>query len=362
MTTGSAVRIGVDGRVFHVNQPGGDASVGMKHAELLLKNVEDVRVYGHRQLSSHYGQANVVPAGMVSTSLLFGLAWEQTALPIISQTDNLDVLYSPNSYCPLVPTSYECVVAIQDIPSYHGYGSRRYRQFRKTILPVVARRADRVITVSEYSRKDIGENLGVPVDKISVVYNGINDMYFGGQSTKPEFDLPDRYLLYVGAKSERKNVRGVLEAFGELKREYDTGHKLVLVGPHENPTYDPLTIDSSDVIVPDYLREPELKYVYEAADVFLFPSYHESFGLPVVEAAACETPVVTTDRGAIPEVIGNHAEFVNPDEPKDIAQGVINLLTDEAHAEELIAGAGRRAERYRWRDQIGSLIDAVVGV
>lgn len=228
MTASGQTKIGIDGRVFHVDQPGGDASVAIKHGELLLDSCEPSVLYGHESLSSQFTEHEIVSNGFISKRLHFGLLWQQSVLPFIAARDAIDVLYSPNSYCPIVPTTFRCVVAIQDIPSYHGFGSSNYKQFRKAILPVVADRSDHIITVSEFTKNDISCHLDVDQSKISVVYNGIDDFYFEGSSSRPNFEIPEEYILFVGAKSSRKNVSGVVKSYELLKKKYGLDHDLML--------------------------------------------------------------------------------------------------------------------------------------
>lgn len=352
-------RIGIDGRIFHVAQPGGDASVSLKHGRYIHDNFSDTILYGHESISNSLGEAHVVSDGLISRNMVYGLLWEQTILPILGMRSNIDLLYSPSSYCPIAPTAFKCVVAIQDIPSFHGFGSKRYRTFRKSVLPVITKKADHIITVSKFTKKDISKHLNIDKSKISVVYNGIDAIYFEGESKPPNIELPEQYLLYVGAKSERKNVDGVLSAYELLVSEYDIPHKLVVVGPKQNDTYDLMDIQKENVLLPDYLSPNELKYVYENASVFVYPSFHESFGLPPVEAAACGTPVVTTRRGAIPEVMGSNAEFVDPECTDSIANGIMNVLSDHRCAQELVAGGRARANNFQWDKQVVSLIEVL---
>jgi glycosyltransferase involved in cell wall biosynthesis len=356
------INIGISGRVFNTEEPGGDAGIGIEHAKYIHNNHKSTIIYSSRNAVNNLGDIPINYTGYVSDSPIFGLVWEQLILPILCKNDGIDLLYSPNSYCPIVPTKFPKVIAIQDIPSYHGFGAKNYRRFRKAFLPVVARATNHIITVSEYTKKDIVKHLPISKENVSVVYNAIDDIYFSDDCKEPEFDVPDRYLLYTGAKSERKNLSGILSAFERLQQTEYNDYKLIIVGPDENTTYSRMKIEGESVISPGYLTKLELKYLYENADVFVFPSRHESFGLPLIEAAACGTPIVTTRCGAIPEVIGSGAEYVDPDDSDSIKNGILSVLDHKCYSTMLSSRAEKRADSFRWENQGPKLIQTLENI
>jgi glycosyltransferase involved in cell wall biosynthesis len=218
----------------------------------------------------------------------------------------------------------------------------------------MASRADLIFTVSEFSKSKICLELDVTESKVQVVYNGVNEIFFSDKQPTSDLSLPDTYLLYVGALSTRKNISGLLQAFRILKEDYDIEHKLVLIGPEDDPTnesdIDPQMIDPirEDIIQLGYVTDEELKEAYTAADIFVFPSYYEGFGIPPLEAMACGTPVVASDRTAIPEVLGDAAEYVDPDHPESISEGVVNILTDPDLSKTLTDKGQSQSEQFQW--------------
>lgn len=358
------MRIAIDGRVFSVDQPGGDASVGIQLASEISEQ-HDVKVFSHADLGewprNKLKHSDLQKVGDYSSNMAYGLFWEQTFLAKAVRKWNPDVLYCPNSYCPIGRTKAKKVISIQDIPSYHSFGDKKYRLFRKAVLPVMGNRADRILTVSKFTKSEIVSQLGVSPEKVGVVYNGIDSVYFE-EGSKPKETLPDSYILFVGAKSERKNIHGVIESYKILRQRYGINQKLVLVGPDQNPTYGVKGLEAggdigSNILNTGYLTDNELSYVYSNADVFAFPSYHESFGLPPVEAMASGTPVVTSRVGAIPEIVGDAAEFIDPKSSQDIAEGIYRVLTDDTHRGELIQRGTKTANKYKWTNSANQLME-----
>jgi glycosyltransferase involved in cell wall biosynthesis len=359
----TARHLGVFGRVLSAPQPGGAASVARRLTAQLSAAFDERTLFGHPSLAGAYPGYDVRRTGFWSRSELYGVAWEQSVVPALLRPADVDVLFAPVGLCPLWPTDAPLVVLVQDIPSFHGYGARPYRLLRRHVLPRVVARADHVVTVSAFTKRDVCRHLPVAPSGVSVVPNGIDEVYLDDAPGDP-LDLPDRYVLYVGAMSERKNLQGTLEAFTRFRREYGTDHELVLVGPDENVTYD---VQGVETVPPDlvgdvhrlgYVSDRELQSAYEHADGFVYPSRHESFGLPPLEAAACGTPVVTSRAGAIPEVMGDHALYVDPEDPADIADGIHRALAGE-DAAETVAAPREHAEQYTW-DRAGTALAAVL--
>jgi len=357
------MKIGVDGRTFTVKEPGGAVGVALKHAELISQKHPSTTVFGHKSLEESFQDVNSDWYSI--DSMPFGLCWEQVLLPRIADKNDIDVLYCPNNYCPLRETEFKKVVAIQGTHSFHEFGGGWYNRFRNKILPRVVDQADHIITVSEFSKSDIIEYLNVDSSKVSVVYNGIDDLYLSDEPSHAEVDISSPYLLYVGALSSRKNIQGIIKSFEILKKKHDIPHKLVLVGPSSNSTYellDPLELSSyvKDVIITTgYLTKEGVKHMYTNSDVFLFPSKQEGFGLPPLEAMACGTPVVASKAGALEEVLDNAPCYVDPDSPRDISQGIMKILQDDDYREHLINLGHHRAAQFSW-DTIGDEIIKVL--
>ncbi|WP_277542865.1 glycosyltransferase family 4 protein [Haloarcula laminariae] len=340
-----SLHIGVNARTFAVPEPGGAVQAARRFTRELSR-FDDVTLtlYGAESLRDEF-DATVVSTGF-SDSLPLQLAWERTYLPWRAGRDGVDVLFCPNGNGPLYSPDYPVALFIHDVNAQIGLSGGLHGLYRKTTVPRAARVADMVITVSEFSKDEIVTHLGIRPGKISVVHNGIEDLFLS-DDPGDEIELPDRYVLFVGAMNPRKNVTRLLEAAAGLPDDTE----LVMIGPDNKAAF-----DSLDVTVPEnvrvlgYVTKRELKYAYRNADCFIFPSLYEGFGLPPLEAMACGTPVVAGDAGALPEVLGEAAEFVDPESVADIQRGVNTVLTSR-NGEDGAASKGRdRAKAFSWEN------------
>lgn len=346
------VNLGVDGRTFTVAEPGGAVQVGLAHTERLVASDDEVVLFGHERVAERFPDVPVDSTGYLVDSIAFGLAWEQAVLPGRCRRHGVDVLFCPNVYCPFRDVPFRTVVMIQGLGEYHGFGPCAFALFRRTVLPRVVEAADTVVTVSEFCRRDIHEQLDVPLEDVEVVYNGVDDTFLDPDAPASPIDLPDEYVLYVGAMSDNKNVENAVRGFARMKAEHDLPHHLVLVGGTDNPTTRSTDLPGSgdDVRQYGYVADrPELKYAYENAAAFVFPSLYESFGMPPLEAMACGTPVVASPYAALEEVLADGAHFVDPEDPDDIADGLHRVLTDEEYAAALQEAGRNRAQEFTWQ-------------
>ena len=354
------MNIGISARAFMIDEPGGAAQTGMKLTRELANQDEHIRLFGYKNVARQFPEIPVTSTGYISDSLPYGLLWEQTVLPPVAKRENIDLLFCPNTYCPIRDTEYEKVVVIHSLTSYHGFSPGLYARFRRFAVPRAVEAADAVIAVSEYMREEIIDRLNTSREKTHVVHNGIDHIYLDDTPSTSVDCLPEEYLLYVGALSENKNVDGTLAAYQRLKEEYGIEQKLVLVGSTSNPTIETISESDlgSDVVLPGYINdERRLKYIYQNASVFLFPSHYESFGMPPLEAMACETPVVATDRTAVPEICDGAAHLIDPDRPDLIAKGVNRVLTDDKYAAKLVERGHERAQQFTWKASADALAD-----
>ena len=228
------------------------------------------------------------------------------------------------------------------------YGPLQGPYYRYIVAPT-ARRA-RVLTVSEFARREISQRLGLAADGIGVIPNGVDDLFRPQdpgdvEAWRAARGLPGRFVLYVGNAKPHKNVAALVAAFDELPS--DVG--LVLCGG--GAELERLTdgaARASEIRVLPQIPERELPLLYAAAALFCFPSRYEGFGLPPLEAMACGTPVVAARAGALPEVLGGAAEFFDPDDRTGCAAALQQVLTSKALADSLRAAGLERARLFSW--------------
>lgn len=220
--------------------------------------------------------------------------------------------------------------------------------------------ADAVLTCSEASRQDIATLLDCPADKVHVAYGAPDAMFRPHDPAEARARVAARhglrapYVLFVSTLEPRKNLDGLLRAFAQVQRE--TPHTLVLVGA-EGWNQEPVDAMiarhglAERVQRLGYVQDrAELPWLYAGADAFVLPSFYEGFGIPVLEAMACGCPTIATRRASLPEAGGDAVEYVDPDDPADIARGLLRVLHDSGHAEALRARGLAQAARFTWGD------------
>jgi glycosyltransferase involved in cell wall biosynthesis len=265
----------------------------------------------------------------------------------------VDLLFCPSYAAPLayrgpfVVTVHDALSAL--MPPHAGLRQRlRHRSTKRS-----ARRARHVITVSETSSSDIAEAYGVPASRITAVPNGVGAEFFVPPTAAAAEDVRRRhslagapFVLFVGKFARRRNLPTLAEAFAQARARVGMSHVLVLAG--ESDAAGPLGETPDFVHVTGYVSEQDLHVLYHEAEVFVYPSSYEGFGLPVLEAMAAGTPVVTARNSALVEVAGDAALLV--DEPRRdlLADALTRLLTDAALRRQLTEQGRQRARLFPW--------------
>ncbi len=286
------------------------------------------------------------------------ISWEQAIAPIITKRDRLDVLFCPVNVVPLaglVPS----VVTVHDLaflrlPEAFIPAKRRYLA-RMTRLSV--HRARHVIAVSTQTKADIVAHFGLAPERITVIPNAADERFRPPTpgddlaAFRRERNLPERYVLFVGTLEPRKNLPRLIHAFAQIARD-DPGIGLAVVGASGWLTSDiaPLVRAlglESRIAFAGYVPDAELTRWYQAAMVFCYPSLYEGFGLPVLEAMACGTPVVTSNIGSMAEIGRDAAILVDPTDIDAIASGIRTSL--QGDMSDVYSAAGwQRAQHYSW--------------
>jgi glycosyltransferase involved in cell wall biosynthesis len=266
-----------------------------------------------------------------------GHAWEQAVLPF----KRGDLIYSPANLAPLA--SRRNVVVIHDVaalrhPEWYG---RAYVAWQKALLPAIAKRARLVITVSEFSRQEIEAVLGV---EATVIPNGVDERF------KPSEDT-GAYALVVGTQIARKNLAALNAAARALA---DHGIELVAAGSGRGY----MRAEDTTIRQLGYVPDDDLPALYAKARLLLMPSLYEGFGLPALEAMASGTPVVASNRGALPETCGDAALLVDPEDQQALAEAAVAAVTDEY--ERLREAGPARAARFTW-ERAARATDQAIG-
>ena len=290
---------------------------------------------------------------------------EQVLVPLSLRRTRPDLFHAPHYVLPPL-TPCRAVVTIHDcihlmFPEY--LPNRLAYAYARSVIWAAIRRADRVLTVSEASKRDILRFFTVSAGKVEVVPNGIDER-FGVPPSEEEvarirerFQLYDPFLLYAGNIKPHKNVERLIEAFQRLRQRGFGQVRLLVIGDQVTK-YAALRRAVHRCKVHKYVRflgfvpDQMLAVLYRLADVFVFPSLYEGFGLPPLEAMASGTPVVTSNVSSLPEVVGDAALLVDPYDPSAIADAIERLLTDTTLRSEIVKRGYARAKQYSWERSV----------
>jgi glycosyltransferase involved in cell wall biosynthesis len=303
----------------------------------------------------------------------FGSAWRSLFLSQVIKEYNLDIFHGLSHELPpfIADESYKKLVTIHDLIFM------RYPEFFPLIDRKVYRRklnyavecADLVVAICEQTKRDLIELLNCPAEKIVVVKQSCNPSFYQ-LKTQPEidkikgsFNLPDNFILYVGALEERKNALTLLEAYTKVSSQIE--QDLVLVGRGKN--YRGLIEKmirehglESRVHILDHVDNASLPAIYQQADLFVFPSLFEGWGVPIVEALFSEVPVITSQGSCFSESGGPHSLYIDPHDKNELAQKIVEVLNSSDLCSKMIREGRAYAEQFHWKNTSNDLMNLFV--
>jgi glycosyltransferase involved in cell wall biosynthesis len=283
-----------------------------------------------------------------------GHLWEQVLLPVAGRRAR--AIYCPANVAPVA--SRRSVLVIHDLAAlrHPEWYSAQYATYHRKILPVLARRARRLIAPSEFSRSEVADGLGLDPRAIAVVPNGVDERFSPAVDAGPALrahGLEKPYVLIVGTRIARKNLSALAEAARRLSA---LGLELVSAGSGRHYTRPGETPPPRAL---GYVAESHLPGLYAGAAALAMPSLYEGFGLPVVEAMASGVPVVAANRAALPETCGGAALLVEPDDEGALADALATVVTDEEARRRLVQAGIERASHFSW-DRAAAATDTVI--
>jgi len=298
-------------------------------------------------------------------------SWEQYALPRAAKAEGCDILHCTsntaplNSGIPLVVTLHD-IIYLESI-SIFKKGGTWYQKFgnmyRRYVVPRVVKRSDKIITVSEFEKNRIHEFFGFPKsdDRLVAIYNGVSKHFRKIedkkelQRVKDLYHLPDRFLFFLGNTDPKKNTPGTLKAFSDYLKKTGDDMYLVMLD-YEQKELEKILYDIGDhdlikrIILTGYVINTDLPAIYNLCNLFLYPSLRESFGIPMLEAMRCGTPVITSNTSSMPEVSGDAAYIVDPFKPEEITKGIEEILSNEKLRNELVEKGLKQSEKFSWNN------------
>ena len=359
------MKIGIDAKWFFNGPPSGKVVVKQLLKELLSDTYRNHEFYiflnkNDKDITFPYKRSNVK---LVYVNSFNNLISNAIILPKYSKKLNLDIVVFQNfgTFFRIKNLVYIHDLLYLDYPEFYTFKERVYL----SLLKPLAKKANTIVTISKTEKnRIIKHNLGT--NNVSFVHHGV-DQKFKPLSQhnkgkierlKEKYNLPDQFILYLGRLNVRKNISNLIVAmqFVDLP--------LVIVGKPDHKienlttTINKLNLNKK-INFTGFIEEEELPIIYALATVFCFPSYAEGFGLPPLEAMASGTPVVVSDRTSLPEVCEDAALYVNPDDPKDIAQKINSLLASMEIIDIFVNKGLNHSSKFTWKKATKSLMEII---
>jgi glycosyltransferase involved in cell wall biosynthesis len=305
----------------------------------------------------------LVPCPVRATNRPRRILWEQFSLPAQVQRRGIDILLSAGMTAPFrcPATSVLMLFDLQHINQPDNF-PWYYLPFLRSIIYASAKSVDGILTLSNQVKSDIIRSYHISPDRINVTHLAVDHDSFTlhgpleRSSVKKRYGLPDRFILYAASSLPHKNHERLFQAFRQV-RDRIPGLKLVLTGARDKGEGTLLQKIQDmgigqDVLLLGWLPFEDVPSIYHASDAFVFPTLHEGFGLPVLEAMACGIPVVCSKIEPLLEVADDAALFVDPYSPDGIAAGIFAALSDEALRDQLIQKGLARAKKFTWESTV----------
>jgi glycosyltransferase involved in cell wall biosynthesis len=303
---------------------------------------------------------------------LLTILWQRAKLPVPLDlfTGAIDLFHSPDFVLPPLRTA-RTILTVHDLAFllFPECAHEALREYLLRTVPPSARRASFIVADSENTANDVICLLGVPPERVAVVPGGVDARFQPVEDATRRQMMRHRlgvgnapYILFVGVIEPRKNLQGLIEAFELIKQHHKLPHKLVVVGRkgwlsegiYEKFESSPVR---DDIIFPGFIADEELPTLYSAAAALAMPSFYEGFGLPLLEAMACGTPVVSSNAASLPEVVGDAGPKVDPNDVEALAESLAQVLTDESLRAANRARGLERAAQFTWRAAAKRLLD-----
>lgn len=277
----------------------------------------------------------------------------------------VDVMFSPHflisalsKNCPRVITFHD--LSFQYYPEFFSF-RKRWWHFSMAIKNQ-AKKADKIIAVSQSTKSDLVDLWKINPEKIFVVHSGVSENFKPRQKNDPDvvrvrekYHLPDNFILYIGTIEPRKNIVGIIRAFEKIAGEFSCENLHLVIAGRLGWLFDDILKTASaskyreKIIFPGFINDEDKPFVYNLANIFIYPSFFEGFGFPPLEAMASGVPVITSNSSSLPEVVGGSGILIDPYRFDEIASAMEFILKDEHLKDELIKKGLNRAKEFSWK-------------
>jgi len=296
-------------------------------------------------------------------------------LPKILQDRNVDVYYLPYYITsPFHKKSYKVIITVFDLihflfPALKMSLGRRFFHFFPLIAKAIFKRADKIITISVNTSRDLVKKFRISPKKIKLIYMGVSDNFRVVSKEKAlklmreRFNVNKPYILYVGRNEPHKNLKAIILSYNFLPSYLKEKYQLVFVGKQEKKYYKPLEALinkynlQEHVTFTGYVEESDLPYIYSGASIFVFPSFYEGFGLPILEAMKCGVPTVSSNTSSLTEVGGDAVLYSDPSDIAKISEHIKNVLEDEWLKKKMIKKGFNQVKKFSWFKAAQNLLD-----
>jgi glycosyltransferase involved in cell wall biosynthesis len=316
--------------------------------------------------NSFYNYVNVPKSKLPKQ--VYSHYWLNFVLPKSLEKNKIDLFFTPYILVPVKKSLRKNVIVIHDVmtKACPQFFTAYYKKYMSVIVPQSIKRADAIVTVSQSAKNDIVKFYDVHPDKITVTHIWTDEKYKPLQLNEEEkefvrkkYNLPDKFILYVGAIEERKNILGILK-IADILKSRDVDMRIVLVGNKGfgfDRFEDEIIKRKDRVLLIDYVPEQDLPFIYNLAKIFLFPSFYEGFGLPPLEAMKCGLPVLAGKNSSLIEVVVDGGLMFDSEDYDSFASSVIELLQDKEFYESMKAKALMQSEKFKPENEITKLIE-----
>lgn len=364
------MRIGIEAqRIFRKNKHGMDYVVLQEIKELQLLDTENEYFIfvkpGEDRCIEETKNFHIIEVKCPSYPL-----WEQVALPYAARKYNVDILHCTSNTAPIICNT-PLVLTLHDIIFLEprDTNNKSFYQnlgwlYRRLVVPRILDKCKRIITVSNFELKNIIGKLSIPESRMAMIYNGYNTWFKpinDVESITSKYIDKTGYFFFLGNTDPKKNTERTLIAYSNYCKQSSVKRKLLVadLAPQyleEFIVKNKLDNIRDQVVLTGYVVNSHLPYIYNGAFAFLYTSLRESFGIPLLEAMACGTPVITSNTSSMPEIGGKDAALVNPESSEEITQMMLLIENDKEYRERIKAIGLERVGHFSWKNTASNLL------
>ena len=296
--------------------------------------------------------------------------WEQVTLPKVANELNLDILHCTSNTAP-IRCKIPLILTLHDIiflePRDKNNKSLYQNMgwlYRRLVVPKILKKCERIITVSNFEKDNIISKLNIPETQMAMIYNGYNDWFKPVNDTENVYQKyieKPGYFFFLGNTDPKKNTERTLIAYSNYLKQSSVKRKLLMADldkAYLNGIVERNHIENilPSIVMPGYIVNSDLPYIYNNAFAFLYTSLRESFGIPLLEAMACGTPVITSNTSSMPEIGGKDAILINPESPDEMTEKMLQLERDQDFYNQQKKIGLERAQLFSWRETAEQLL------